>query len=125
MNRVRPDRTNAPVRERLLDVREAAALLAIRPATLYQWAYLRRLPVVKLLGPRGPLRFRESDIMALIHRSLRPALGETVRLTGLNENVTGKHGAAQGGQEGEGPEPDGCGKGCWPPSPGCRAGGTR
>jgi excisionase family DNA binding protein len=60
--------------ERLLDVREAAAMLAVKPATLYQWAYQRRIPVVKLLGPRGALRFRESDIHALIRSSLRPAL---------------------------------------------------
>ena len=50
------------VPERLLDVKEAAAMLAVKPATLYQWAYQRRIPVVKLFGPRGALRFRESDI---------------------------------------------------------------
>ncbi len=44
--------------DRLLNVHEAAALLALKPATLYQWAYERRLPVVKLFGPRGALRFR-------------------------------------------------------------------
>ena len=49
-------------------------MLAVKPATLYQWAYQRRLPVVKLFGPRGALRFRESDIRALIGNSLRPAL---------------------------------------------------
>ena len=58
----------------LLDVHQAAALLSLKPATLYQWAYQRRLPVVKLFGPRGALRFRRSDIDALIARSLRPAL---------------------------------------------------
>jgi hypothetical protein len=36
-------------------VNQAAALLAVKPATLYQWAYQRRLPVVKLFGPRGAL----------------------------------------------------------------------
>ena len=41
----------------------------------YQWAYQRRIPVVKLFGPRGALRFRERDIRALIARSVRPALG--------------------------------------------------
>jgi excisionase family DNA binding protein len=60
--------------DRLLDVHEAAAMLALKPATLYQWAYERRIPVVKLSGPRGPLRFRLSDIEALIARSVRPAL---------------------------------------------------
>lgn len=61
---------------RLLDVHEAAALLALKPATLYQWAYERRIPVVKLFGPRGALRFRLSDIEALVARSVRPALRE-------------------------------------------------
>ena len=60
--------------DRLVDAKEAAAILAVKPATLYQWAYQRRIPVVKLFGPRGALRFRESDIRALIGRSLRPAL---------------------------------------------------
>lgn len=59
--------------DRLLDVHEAAAMLGLMPATLYQWAYKRRLPVVKLSGPRGPLRFRLSDLETLIATSLRPA----------------------------------------------------
>jgi excisionase family DNA binding protein len=62
---------------RLLDVHEAAALLSLKPATLYRWAYARRLPVVKLSGPRGPLRFRLSDLESLIAKSLRPPLVET------------------------------------------------
>jgi excisionase family DNA binding protein len=66
--------TPRPDPDRLLDVREAAAMLGVKPATLYQWAYQRRIPVVKLFGPRGALRFRRSDIEALIARSVRPAL---------------------------------------------------
>jgi len=65
-------RHDAP--DKLLDVHQAAALLGLKPATLYQWAYQRRLPVVKLFGPRGALRFRRSDLQALIDRSVRPAL---------------------------------------------------
>src|SRR5215469_9219348 len=60
--------------DRLLDVNEAAAILAVKPATLYQWAYQCRIPVVKLFGPRGALRFRESEIRALIGGSLPPEL---------------------------------------------------
>lgn len=60
--------------DRLLDVREAAALLGLKPATLYQWAYKRRVPVVKLFGLRGALRFRLSDVEQLINNSLRPAM---------------------------------------------------
>jgi excisionase family DNA binding protein len=63
-----------PPAERLLDVHEAAALLGVRPTTLYQWAYKRRLPVVKLFGRRGALRFRESDVLRLIKTSVQPAL---------------------------------------------------
>ncbi len=60
--------------DRLLDVHEAATLLGLRPATLYQWAYKRRIPVVKLFGRRGALRFRLSDVERLIKDSVRPAL---------------------------------------------------
>jgi len=59
--------------DRLLDVRQAAALLAVKPSTLYQWAYERRIPVVKLLG--WSLRFRLSDLERLIVEGVRPALG--------------------------------------------------
>jgi excisionase family DNA binding protein len=59
--------------DRLLDVRAAAALLAVKPATLYQWAYQRRIPVVKLMG--RALRFRESDLRKVIAEGVRPALG--------------------------------------------------
>jgi excisionase family DNA binding protein len=69
------DRPPRPSPDRLLDVHEAAALLALAPGTLYQWAYRRRLPTVKPSGPRGPLRFRLSDIEKLIADSVRPALG--------------------------------------------------
>jgi len=58
--------------DRLLDVREAAALLGLKPATLYQWAYERRIPVVKLFG--RALRFKLSTIEKLIADSERPAL---------------------------------------------------
>ena len=59
--------------DRLLDVQEAARLLGLKPGTLYQWAYKRRIPVVKLFGPRGALRFRLNDVEQLIKDSLRPA----------------------------------------------------
>ncbi len=63
-----------PTEDRLLDVREAAALLGLKPPTLYQWAYERRIPVVKLFG--RALRFRLSTIEKLIADSERPALRE-------------------------------------------------
>jgi hypothetical protein len=47
-------------------------MLLLKPATLYQWVYQRRIPVVKLFGPRGALRFREGDIRALITKFVRP-----------------------------------------------------
>ena len=48
----------------LLDVHEAAAMLAVKVSTLRQWTYQRRIPVVKLLG--RAVRFRESDLRHLI-----------------------------------------------------------
>jgi excisionase family DNA binding protein len=59
--------------DRLLDVREAADFLGLKPSTLYQWAYERRIPVVKLFG--RALRFRLSDLQRLVVGSIRPALG--------------------------------------------------
>jgi predicted DNA-binding transcriptional regulator AlpA len=58
--------------DKLLDVHAAAEMLAIKPSTLYQWAYQQRIPKVKLFGPRGALRFRLSDVEKLIARSVQP-----------------------------------------------------
>ena len=56
--------------DRLLNVREAAAMLGLKPATMYQWAYERRIAYVKL---GGALRFRLSAIEKLIAQSeVRP-----------------------------------------------------
>jgi len=52
--------------ERLLNVTEAAAMLGLKPSTLYQWAYERRIAYVKL---GGALRFRLSAIEKLIANS--------------------------------------------------------
>jgi excisionase family DNA binding protein len=62
-----------PSEDRLLDVKEAATLLGVKPSTLYQWAYERRIPSVKLMG--RALRFRLSTIEKLITDSERPAIG--------------------------------------------------
>jgi predicted DNA-binding transcriptional regulator AlpA len=61
------------VPDRLLDVHEGAAMLGLKPATLYQWAYERRIPVVKPSGSRGPLRFRLSTLLRLMEEWERPA----------------------------------------------------
>ncbi len=61
----------APENDRLVDAREAAAMLGLKPSTLYQWAYERRIPVVKL---GRALRFRVSVVQKLIKDSERPAL---------------------------------------------------
>lgn len=65
-----------PDHDRLLNVREAAAILGLKPSTLYQWAYERRIAFVKL---GGALRFRLSAIEKLIAKSevapLRPTGG--------------------------------------------------
>lgn len=58
--------------DRLLAVPEAADMLALKPTTLYRWAYEHRLPRVKL--PGGALRFRLSTLQKLIAASEQPAL---------------------------------------------------
>jgi excisionase family DNA binding protein len=60
--------------DRLLDVHEAAVILGLKATTLYQWAYERRIPIVKLSGSRGPLRFRLTTLLKIIEESERPAL---------------------------------------------------
>ena len=57
--------------DRLLPVREAAALLSLRPRTLYKLAYERRLPVVKV---GRATRFRLSSLLRLIEEWERPAV---------------------------------------------------
>lgn len=58
--------------DRLLDVNEAAAMLGVRPSTMYQWAYQRRIDSVKLLG--RALRFKLSTIKKLMREWERPAV---------------------------------------------------
>ena len=61
--------------DRLLDVHQAAELLGLRPATLYDYAFRRVLPTVKVgTGKRGPLRFRQSTLLKLMAKWERPAL---------------------------------------------------
>jgi excisionase family DNA binding protein len=55
----------------LLDVNDAASILRLKVSTLYQWAYERRIAVVKI---GRLLRFRQSTIQKLIRDSERPAL---------------------------------------------------
>ncbi len=52
--------------DRLLNVRDAAAMLGLKPSTLYQWAYERRIAYVKM---GGALRFRLSAIEKLIAKA--------------------------------------------------------
>ena len=54
----------------LLNVRDAASMLGLKPSTLYQWAYERRIAYVKI---GGALRFRRSAIEKLIAASEVPA----------------------------------------------------
>jgi excisionase family DNA binding protein len=56
--------------DRLLNVREAANLLSLRPRTLYKLSYERRLPVVKV---GRATRFRLSSLVRLIEEWERPA----------------------------------------------------
>ena len=70
--------TGELVPDRLLKIDEAAAMLGLKRATPYQWAYERRIPVVKPAGPRGPLRFRLSTLQRLIAEWERPAIDSRI-----------------------------------------------
>ncbi len=56
--------------ERLLTIPEAAERLAMKPATLRKWLYLRRLNCVRL---GRAVRLRESDVEAMIRVGFHPA----------------------------------------------------
>jgi len=58
--------------DRLLKPREVAEILGVALSTVYQWAYERRIPHVKLRG--RALRFRLSAIEKTIRDDERPAL---------------------------------------------------
>ena len=56
--------------EPLLNVREAAGLLGIKPATLYQYVWRRQVPFTKL---EGALRFRPEALRAWVEeRTVAP-----------------------------------------------------
>ncbi len=63
------DQAQAP--NHLVDVSEAARILGLKKSTVYQWAYERRLPTIKL---GRALRFRVSDLNKLIDDCERPVL---------------------------------------------------
>jgi len=60
-----------PWGDRLLNVEEAAALLGLKPSTLYTWASERRISTVKV---GRALRIRLSVVEQLIRDCERPAL---------------------------------------------------
>ena len=54
--------------EGLIRVREVAALLGVKPLTVYRWAAQGKIASLRI-GPGGKLlRFRRADVMALIQR---------------------------------------------------------
>jgi len=54
---------------RLLNVEEAARLLAVRPATIRDWIWRRRIPVVRI---GRAVRLRESDLQQMIESGFVP-----------------------------------------------------
>ena len=67
-------RGGAGLPDRLLRPEEAADLLGVEPATIRQWTYQRKLPVVHPAGGRAA-RYRLSVLLELIAEWERPALG--------------------------------------------------
>lgn len=56
--------------DHLLTARQVADRLGLKVSTVYQWAYERRLPTVKL---GRALRVRDSEVERFIRRNERPA----------------------------------------------------
>ena len=74
-----PQRSSRADHDRLLDVREAAVLLRLRPRTLYKLAYERRLPVVNV---GRATRFRLSSLVQLIEGWSVPPVARSGHVTG-------------------------------------------
>ena len=55
--------------ERLLDYRECAELLHIKPSTVRLWVFQKRLPVVRI---GRAVRFRPSDLEAFVQEGFEP-----------------------------------------------------
>lgn len=58
-----------------MDTKAAAAALAVSTETLVRYVKEGRLPAVRIL-PKGPYRFRASDIQHLIDESVAPPWAE-------------------------------------------------
>jgi excisionase family DNA binding protein len=56
----------------LLSVEEFAAALGVRPATVRQWVWMRKIPYLKV---GRCVRFKRETVDRLIERSEVPALG--------------------------------------------------
>jgi len=56
--------------QRLLNVRQAAEYLGVKPTTLYDWVARRKVPFVKI---NGALRFDLPDLERLIESAKQPA----------------------------------------------------
>ncbi len=50
----------------LIDINEAAALIALKPSTLRAWVLNRRIPFVRI---GRLLRFKKSDLLALVEKN--------------------------------------------------------
>ena len=57
-----------PELDPLLTVPQAAAYLAVKPATVYQWVWKRRIPFLKA---GAGVRFRRADLDAWLARRSR------------------------------------------------------
>lgn len=77
----------------LLNVPEAATLLRLKPSTIRSWVCQKRIPYVKLGGRL--VRFRRSDLEALIAGSVVPPLAEnpteTKQERKVNSNADQNH----------------------------------
>jgi excisionase family DNA binding protein len=66
------------VPDRLLNVKQAAELLAVTVAAVRKWTAQRRIPSVRPGNGRA-VRYRLSDLVKLIDRWTTPALRDSAR----------------------------------------------
>jgi excisionase family DNA binding protein len=58
--------------DRLLTANEVCEILGIKMNTLRKWTSIGRLPVIRLSGKGGPVRWREKDLQSFIEKGFVP-----------------------------------------------------
>ncbi|MDD2230371.1 MAG: helix-turn-helix domain-containing protein [Candidatus Cloacimonetes bacterium] len=73
--------------DQFIDLQEAAELLKLKPATVYQYVWLKKLPCYKPFGRK--LYFRKDELIELLNNG-RIASAEEIQTQAANYAMMGK-----------------------------------